>query len=99
PDTGSAGPHLGPGPDVAGQVGDRAPDVLVPDVQAEHQAGVRPDLVQPGRPPRHPGALPGDPDQARALDVAQRQRHRGLGQPGDPGELGPGAGTPLADVL
>src|SRR5260370_1541365 len=84
-DTGSAGAQRLPGPDLPGQVGDPPADVLVPDVQPEHQARVRPDLVQPGRAAGHPGPLAGDPDQAGALDVVQGQRDGGLGQAGDPG--------------
>ena len=43
--------------------------------------------------------MPGDPDEARPLDVVQGERHGGLGQAGDAGQLGPGAGPALADVL
>jgi DNA-binding transcriptional ArsR family regulator len=75
--------------DLPGQVGDRAADVLVPDVQAQHQARVRPDLVQPGRPAGHPGPLTGDADQAGPLDVVQGQRDGRLGQAGNPGQFGP----------
>ena len=98
-DAGGVGADRGPGPDLPGQVGDRAADILVPDIQAEDQARVGPDLVQPGRTAGHAGPLARDPDQARALDVVQGQRHRGLGQARDAGQLSPGAGTALADVL
>jgi oligopeptide/dipeptide ABC transporter ATP-binding protein len=98
-DARSVGPQRFPGPDFPGEVGDRAADIFEPDVQAEHQACVGPDLVQPRRPARHAGPLPGDADQAGPLDIAEGQRHRGLGQAGDPGQLGPRAGTKLADVL
>jgi hypothetical protein len=99
PDAGGVGPEGGPGPDLAGEIGDRAADVLVPDVQAQHEPGVRPDLVEPGRTAGHAGPLAGDADQADPLDVAERQGHGGLGQAGDAGQLGPRARTALADVL
>jgi hypothetical protein len=99
PDAGGAGAQGGPGPDLAGEVGDRAPDVLVPDVQAQHQSGVGPDLVEPGRTAGHAGPLPGDADQAGPLDVVQGQGHGGLGQAGDAGQLGPRTRAALADVL
>ena len=99
PDAGGVGAQGGPGPDLAGEVGDRAADVLVPDIQAEHQPGVGPDLVQPGRTTGHAGPLPGDADQARPLHVVQGQGHGGLGQAGNPGQLGPRARATLADVL
>jgi hypothetical protein len=99
PDAGGVGSQRGPGPDLAGQVSDRAADVLVPEVQAEHEPGVGPDLVQPGRATGHAGPLSRDADQASPLHVVQGQGHGGLGQAGDTGQLGPRAGTALADVL
>jgi hypothetical protein len=99
PDAGGVGPERGPGPDLAGEIGDPAADVLVPEVQAQHEPGVGPDLVELGRTTGHAGPLPGDADQAGPLDVAESQGHGGLGQAGNPGQLGPRAGTPLADVL
>jgi hypothetical protein len=87
-----------PGPDFAGQVGERAAHVLVADVQPEHQPGVRPDLVQPRGTPGHSGALPGDPDQARPLHVGQCQRDRGLGQARQARQVSPRARPELADL-
>src|SRR5215470_8347864 len=49
--------RLGLGPDLAGQIGDRAAQVLVADVQAEHVAGVRPYLVEHRGPAGNPGSL------------------------------------------
>ena len=51
------------------------------DVEAEHEPGLRPDLVQQRRPPRHPGPLPGVPHQARPFQVGERERDGGLGEP------------------
>ncbi len=84
--------------DLAGQVGQRTAQVVVPDVQPQHEARIRPDLVEQGGAPGQARALPGDPDQPRALDVGQRLRDRGLGEPGDAGEIGPRARPDLADV-
>ena len=69
------------------------------DVQPEYIASLRPDLVQNGGAPRHASPLPCLPDQARALDIGQRQRDRRLRQAGQPGKLGTGAAAELADVL
>jgi hypothetical protein len=99
PDAGGVSPHRGLGPDLTGEVGDRAADVVMPDVQAQDQPGVGPDLVQPGRTAGHPGSLSGDANQAGPLDVVQSQGHGRLGQAGDAGQLGSGARPALADVL
>jgi hypothetical protein len=99
PDAGGVGSQRGPGPDLAGQVRDRAADVLVAEIKAQDQSGVGPDLVQPGRTPGHAGPLPGDADQPGPLDVVQGQRDGGLGQAGDTRQLGPRARAALADVL
>jgi hypothetical protein len=99
PDAGGVGSQRGPGPDLAGQVGDRAADVLVSDVQAEHEPRVGTDLVEPGRTTGHAGPLSRGADQAGPLHVVQGQGHGGLGQAGDAGQLGPRARAALADVL
>ncbi len=93
------GPESGAGHHLAGQVSDRAAQVLAADVEAEHQPGVRPDLVQQGGPAGHAGALARLPDQSGPLDVGQCQRHGRLGQPGQPGQVGPRAPAQPADVL
>lgn len=90
--------HRLPGADLAAQVGQRAAQVLLADVQAEHEPGVGPDLVQPGAAPGHPGAVAGRPDQPGPLHVRHGQRHGGLGQPGQPGQVGPRARAELADL-
>jgi len=46
---------------------------VVPDIEAEHVARFRADLVEPGRPPGHPGPLPGHPHQAGPLHRGQRE--------------------------
>ncbi len=90
---------LGLGPDLTGQVGDRAAQVLVPDVQPEHVARVRRDLIQHGRPARNAGPLPGRAHQPRPLDVGQRQGHGRLGEPRQPGQVGTRARAELTDLV
>ena len=86
------------GQDAAGQVGQGSPHVFVPDIEAEHVARFRADLVEPGRPPGHPGPLPGHPDQAGPLHRGQRQRDGRLGQPGQPGQVRAGERAQVPDV-
>ena len=93
------GAERGPRDHVAGQVRDGAAQVLVADVQAEHVARLRADLIQHSGTARHAGPLPGLAHQAGALDIGQRQRHCRLGQAGQPRELCARATAELADVL
>jgi hypothetical protein len=95
---GGVRPRRGPGPDLAGQVGEGAADVLRPHVQAEHEACLRPDLIQQRGPARPADALARFPDQARLLDGGEGEGHGGLGQPGQPGQVGAGAGAVVPDV-
>ena len=81
-----------PDPDLAREVGHRAAQVAQADVEAEHEPGLRPDLVKQGGPAGQPGPLAGQPDQAGPLKVRQGERDGRLGQPGHARKVGPRVG-------
>ena len=98
PDAGGVQPDRAAGPDHTGQIGDRTPQVLRAQVQAEQVPGVGPDLVQLGGPAGTPGLLTRDPDQAGPFHRGQGQGHGRLGQAGQPGQVGPGTLPQPANV-
>ncbi len=91
--------HGQPGTHLARQVGDRSAQVAQADVEAEHEPGLRPDLVQQGGAAGQPRPLARQPDQAGPLKVRQRERDGRLGQPGHARELRPRVGTRGANVV
>ena len=89
----------GPGAHGTGKVGEGTANKLPADVQTQHIAGLGADLVEHGRGAAHAGAVAGDAQEAVVLQVGDRERHGGLGEPGHPGQIGPRKRTVLADLF
>jgi hypothetical protein len=81
------GPLVPPGHDLPGQVGERRPDHVPPDVDAHHPAGHRVELVQTGRRALRTGGPPGLAKQPGLKERGHGLGHGGLRQAGVAGDL------------
>jgi hypothetical protein len=85
--------------DLTAQVDQRGADPLASDIEADHPAGLGPDLVQQSGTSGVSGAMANGNDQPGALQVGECERDGRLGQSGRGGELRPRHGPEHADPL
>ena len=83
----------------AGNVGDRGPHPLAPDVDADHPAGGRVELVEDRRGPALTMGAPDLAHQRRLQQPGEGEGDRRLGEPADAGDLGPREGTTPVDEV